>query len=131
MSAPAPIKFVVRVALTAGVMVLAGATLGFLIDFYAWLIQGKSNLVGFLTALTALIGGIAAGSYFSLRYIAPGSILCPILAAAILGALPVGVSVSGDAFWIRVGIIAIAVALAAIAAVVSRNRLEAAGVLRR
>lgn len=113
----------VRVALAAGAMLLVGAVVSKVTGWIGSIVgirSGAAVLIGF--SLVA-IGGIAGGTYVSIRHITPNSILHPVLAGAVLGLFPVGVTFQGDAGLMRAAVFLITVAIAAVAAFVIRARL--------
>jgi hypothetical protein len=112
----------VRVALAGGAMLLIGALASVVMGWVtsmAGIGSFTSIVVAFL--LVAIIG-IAGGTYVSIRHIALNSVLHPVAAGVLLGLFPVGVTFQGDAGLMRVAIVLIAAAIAAIAALIIRYR---------
>ena len=112
-----------RVALAAGTMLLVGTATALYLDLLAAIARPTSAAEILIGGLLVALVGIAGGTFVSVRYITPNSVLHPALGAAVLGAVPVGVTFTGDAGLIRAGIVLGAVAIAVTAAVVTRSRV--------
>ena len=113
---------VVRVTFTAGAMLLIGVVASKVTGWIHSILDIRSVVAVLLQFLLIAIAGIAGGTYVSVRYITPNSIWHPVLAGALLGLFPVGVTFQGDAGLMRVSIVLSAIAIAAIAAVALRSR---------
>jgi hypothetical protein len=111
-----------RVAFAAGAMLLVGTATGLYLDLLAALASPTTGAEILIGALIVVVVGIAGGTFVSVRYITPNSVLHPALGAAVLAAVPVGITLTGDVGLIRVGIVLAAVAIAVTSALVSRSR---------
>jgi hypothetical protein len=111
-----------RVAFAAGAMLLVGTATGLYLDLLAALASPPTGAEILIGALIVVVVGIAGGTFVSVRYITPNSVLHPALGAAVLAAVPVGITLTGDVGLIRVGIVLAAVAIAVTSALVSRSR---------
>jgi hypothetical protein len=89
-----------------------------MVNVFTGLLSGAAALIGFL--LVAIIG-IAGGSYVSVRYITPLSVLHPIVAAGALGLVPIGVVLQGDVGLVRFAILLGVVVVSAAASFISRR----------
>lgn len=117
----------VRIALVAGVMLLIGTLVGKVLGWFGSLVgiqSGAAILSGFLLVA---ITGIAGGTYVSVRHIASNSVWHPVAAGALLGLFPAGLTFQGDAGLMRFAILLGAIAIAAIATLVTRYRTSRPG----
>jgi hypothetical protein len=103
-------------------MLLVGTATGLYLDLLAALASPPTGAEILIGALIVVVVGIAGGTFVSVRYITPNSVLHPALGAAVLAAVPVGITLTGDVGLIRVGIVLAAVAIAVTSALVSRSR---------
>lgn len=122
---PTAFAYAIRVAIAAGVMLLLGIATSIVLRIFDWIADAQSGMVVVGEFLLISIIGIAGGAHVSVRYITPNSVLHPVLAAAVLGLFPIGVTFHGDAGWMRAGIAAAAITIATIAAVVSKHSWSA------
>ena len=78
--------------------------------------SGSAVLIGFILVVVA---GITAGTYISVRYITPSSVLHPVVAAAAIGLMPAGVVLEGETGFVRLAILVGVSAVATVAAFIS------------
>jgi hypothetical protein len=110
-----------RIAFAAGAMLAIGISAWIALGMLTVLTGVQSGAVVLIGFILVAVTGIAGGSYVSVRYITPLSVFHPVVAAAVLGLIPVGVILRGEAGFVRVTILFAAVAVAALAAFVSRS----------
>jgi hypothetical protein len=118
------LSYVVRVAFVAGVMLLVGFVVSTVMGWFNSLLGIQSGAAVLMGFLLVAIAGIAGGTYVSMRFVFPNAILHPVVAAALLGLFPAGVTFQGDAGLMRFAIVMSTIAIATIAAVVIRFRAK-------
>lgn len=111
-----------RVVFAAGAMLAVSGVLWLAIGIVTALAGIQTGSVVLISMAFIALAGIGAGSYVSVRYITPNSVLHPILAAVALALVFVFFTMHGDVGMYRVMTPVCAGVVALVAAVISRRR---------
>ena len=110
-----------RTAFAAGAMLVACGVLWLAIGIVTALAGIQTGMVVLISIALIVLGGIAVGSYVSVRYITPNAVLHPVIAAVALALLFVVFTMHGDVGLFRIFTPVVAGTVAAIAAFIGRS----------
>jgi hypothetical protein len=110
-----------RVAFAAGAMLLAGGVIWLVLGVFTAVAGIQAGTVVLISMAAVVVGAVAIGSYVSLKYITPNSVLHPVIAAAAAALGAVTFAVRGDLGVLPVVVPLCAGAFAAVSAFIVRS----------